>query len=89
MMAESNSTSSTADDNNFNLDMLKGTFRLEIERELKKKEEAKKLFTISIDRKMKCDLIATIKDCDEKLSLLQLQLSDLQAQVTDDDGVLY
>ena len=68
------------------LETLKETIRLEIRKELKIKEGAEKLMKASVDRKSKAYVSTILKNCDKKLEALHSELSDLQAQVPDDDG---
>lgn len=79
-MAESGLT------NVLDLETLKETIRLEIRKELKIKEGAEKLLKASMERKSKAYVATILKNCNEKLEALRLELTALQAQVPDDDG---
>ena len=74
------------DMNEMDLEMLKEELRSEIHKELKIKEGAEKLQKACIDRKAKGNVATIVKNCNEKLEQLQRSLTDLQAQVPDDDG---
>lgn len=74
------------DMNEMDLEMLKEELRSEIRKELKIKEGAEKLQKASIDRRAKGNVTTIVKNCNEKLEQLQRSLTDLQAQVPDDDG---
>ena len=81
MAAEAGSGSAT---NLLDLETLKETYRLEIRKELKIKEGAEKLLKASVG-KSKAYVTTILKNCNEKLEALHVELQALQAQVPDDD----
>ncbi len=74
------------DMNEMDLEMMMEELRSEIRKELKIKEGAEKLQKASIDRKAKGNVATIVKNCNERLEQLQRSLTDLHAQVPDDDG---
>ena len=72
--------------NVLDLETMKETIRLEIRKELKIKEGAEKIMKASVDRKSRAYVTTILKTCNEKLETLHSELSQLQAQVPDDDG---
>ena len=71
---------------NLDLKMKKETLNLEIQKELKFKEEADKQLKACIDRKERCTINTVRKNCGKRLTQMYNQLAVLHTHLPEDDG---